>query len=91
MQNLTDHSAIREWALARTGKPALYQPPGGEAVLRLEFGQQSTIANNNSVTDTQTQIEWPDWFKVFDEKKLVLVVQDEQDGVLDSSHSFGSR
>ena len=94
-RTLTDHDAIREWAIARAGKPATQDVPDGtggmSTALSLQFGQRPTHTENENVTGSMALVEWDDWLKLFDEQELALVVPEEREGVLDSSHQILKR
>ena len=96
MPLLTEHDAIREWTIARGGRPSITEMPkptgGSDQVLRLVFGQPgATPAMTSDATSLSGPAEWPDWFKVFDDSKLALQVPEEVAGSLDSTHSLVAR
>ncbi len=69
---LIDHDQIREWSEARNATPACVkgtEREGSRCLLRLDFpgysGEQSLQA-----------IGWDQWFRVFEEKDLALLVED---------------
>lgn len=95
---LTDHTAIREWAAARSGFPAIVDvsPAGGtQPMLRLVFGQQAYQDQDRPERPTNAGgyelVEWEEWFRVFDEYKLALVVGPEIPGQRNSSHDLVRR
>ena len=95
-QTLTDHDAIREWAVARAGNPAVQDVPTGtgetDQALRLVFGQRGARENDdNTATESLTLIEWDEWFRLFEEKKLALIVADDVPGELDQYHDLLAR
>jgi hypothetical protein len=72
-RNLTDHEEIREWAEARQATPSCVKGTEGKdgaCLLRLDFpgysGEQSL-----------QPIEWDQWFEVFDQRGLALIVEDK--------------
>src|SRR5690606_26316225 len=76
---LVDHDAIRNWAAARAGQPALSEPALGmgqaESVLCFAFGQhayQDTDEGAGQIGGLEI-IEWDEWFRIFDERQLALV------------------
>ena len=78
---MTDHQDIRDWAAARTGRPAITQVPTGTGettqALSLVFGQQGihdTDENNTDATELREMVEWDAWFEVFEREELVLLV-----------------
>ncbi|MCB1469883.1 MAG: hypothetical protein M9944_14475 [Rhizobiaceae bacterium] len=93
--DLTDHDAIRDWAAARMGAPAIMDASaegGTQPVLRIVFDQ---IAYQDQDRAERPQnagglelVEWDDWFKLFDELNLALVVAREQPGRKDSFHEL---
>ena len=92
---LTDHEAIRDWAAARSGFPAIVDvsPAGGtQPMLRLVFDQQAYQDQDRAERPTNAGgydlVEWSEWFKVFDEQKLALVVSKDVPGRRDSFHEI---
>jgi alkylation response protein AidB-like acyl-CoA dehydrogenase len=76
---LTNHDEIRQWAEERNAQPASVRGTGNNTgpseigMIRLDFpgysGEQSL-----------EPIEWEEWFEVFDDRGLALLVQDETSG-----------
>ena len=64
----TDHDTIRKWAESRGGRPARVKTSGPGGILRIDFGEKD---------DNLEEIEWEEFFKVFDERKLAFLYQDE--------------
>ena len=100
MPDLTDHDAIREWTIARGGRPAMVRTPkptGGEnVVLRLLFAQPGARLDDmddarGDATNSMGLVEWRDWLATFDEKALALRVGEDVDGKLDSDHELVTR
>lgn len=100
MPDLTDHDAIREWTIARGGRPAIVstpKPTGGEnVILRLLFAQPGARLDemderSDAAVNTMGLVEWRDWFAAFEEKGLALRVDEEADGELESNHELVSR
>ncbi|MCV0397214.1 MAG: hypothetical protein K5872_14740 [Rhizobiaceae bacterium] len=92
-KTLTNRQDIRDWAAARAGVPVLR--PGGEAnegILELAFGQQSYQEPDNAAdppVTSQTEIlEWDEWFRLFEERNLALVVAADQPGRRDEFHQI---
>jgi len=92
---LTDHETIRDWAAARAGFPAIVDvsPAGGtQPMLRLVFGQHAYQDQDQAERATNAGgyelVEWSEWFKVFDELKLALVVPKDVPGLRDSFHEI---
>jgi len=66
----TNHDVIRHWAEERDAVPATVEGTeheGRAGVLRFDFGGDS---------DRLEHIEWDDWFKTFDERKLNFIYQE---------------
>jgi hypothetical protein len=67
----TDHDEIRTWAEQHGGRPVKVETKGGKGkedhggVLRIDF--QEKDANF-------TDIEWDEWFEIFEESNLALLV-----------------
>ena len=62
-----DHDTIRKWAEARDGHPAKVDTGGEGGILRIDFGEPE---------DSLTQIEWDEFFEIFDETGLDFLYQD---------------
>ena len=95
-QILTQHDEIRQWAIARTGNPALGDAPstGVRPILRIVFGQEALNAGENQYGDRVGGLDlvsWEDWFAEFDSQKLGLLVEEEKPGVLDDYYEFVPR
>lgn len=95
---LTDHEAIRDWAAARIGAPAIVDispAAGTQPLLRIVFDQaayQDQDQPERAVTSGGYElVEWDDWFKVFDEQELALVVAADTPGVRESFHQIVRR
>ena len=78
---LTEHEAIRDWAAARMGAPAIVDvsaESGTQPMLRLVFDQQAYQDTDQAERPQNAGgyelVEWDDWFKIFDERELALVV-----------------
>lgn len=66
----TDHDTIRQWVEKRQGRPAVVKDTegkDGEGILRIEF----------SHADRLEDIEWDDFFKTFEDRKLAFLYQDK--------------
>lgn len=95
---ITDHQEIRDWAAARAGFPAVVDisPAGGtQPMLRLVFGQHAYEDQDRADRPVNAGgydlVEWDEWFKLFDEHKLALVVAKDIPGVRDSFHEIVRR
>ncbi|MBS4017591.1 MAG: hypothetical protein KGZ68_05080 [Dechloromonas sp.] len=64
----TNHDEIRKWAEARDGHPAMVDTKGKGGILRIDFGDPE---------DGLEQIEWDEFFRIFEESKLAFLYQDE--------------
>ena len=92
---LTDHEAIRDWAAARAGFPAIVDvsaASGTQPMLRIVFGQhayqeQSSAERPQNAGGIEL-VEWDEWFKVLDEGELAVVVAADRPGVRDSFHEI---
>ena len=87
---LTDHEAIRDWAAARMGSPAIVDisvQGGTQPMLRLVFDQ---IAYQDQDQPERPEnaggfelVEWDEWLSLFDESGLALVVNEDAPGTRD--------
>lgn len=95
---LTDHESIRNWAAARLGAPAIVDisPAGGtQPMLRIVFGQ-AVYQDQDQAERPQNAggielVEWDEWFDVFEQHALALIVNDETVGARDNYYEFASR
>lgn len=95
---LTEHDAVRDWAAARMGAPAVVDvsPAGGtQPMLMLVFDQvayqdqdQAERAQNAGGREL---VEWSEWFEIFDREQLALVVAKDRPGVRESWHELVKR
>jgi hypothetical protein len=95
---LTDHEAIRDWAAARTGSPAIVDtsPESGvQPLLRIVFDEYAYEDVDRPERPPNAGgyelVEWSDWFKIFDEEHLALVVAKDVPGVRESFHEIVRR
>ena len=95
---LTDHEAIRDWAAARMGFPAIVDTsaePGTQPLLRLVFDQQAYLDEDQPERPQNAGgydlVEWDEWFKLFDEHELALVVARDVPGVRENFHEIVRR
>lgn len=92
---LTDHEAIRDWAAARIGAPAVVDTSpesGTQAMLRIVF-DQAAYQDQDRPERAQNAggyelVEWDEWFKLFDEAQLAVIVAADRPGVRDSWHQI---
>ncbi|MBD0416530.1 hypothetical protein [Oryzicola mucosus] len=92
---LTDHEAVRTWAAARMGSPAIVDispESGTQSMLRIVFDQAAYQDQDRPERPPNAGgydlVEWDDWFEIFDREQLALVVPDEVPGGLDSSYEM---
>lgn len=79
----TDHEAIRKWAEARGGSPAVIRTDGKGGVLRIDFGEKE---------EEFDEIDWDEFFKIFDQNKLAFLYQDKtKDGGTSRFNKFVER
>ncbi|MHB2263967.1 hypothetical protein [Aliihoeflea sp. PC F10.4] len=99
-RTLTDRDEIRDWAAARMGSPAISEASpsvgGDDPILSLVFDQasyqdQDRGADPSIALGGREIVEWDEWFKVFNEKNLALVVREEEPGRKDSFHEIIAR
>ena len=95
---LTDHEAIRDWAAARMGQPAIFDispEAGTQEILRIVFDQSAYQDQDRPERPVNAGgyelVEWDDWFKLFDERELAMVVEAEQPGRRTSFHKLVRR
>lgn len=70
---LTDHDQIRQWVEERHAHPACVKgtdTDDGSCLLRIDFPGYSGEQSLQS-------IPWDQWFRVFDDRKLALIVEDK--------------
>ncbi|RWL38689.1 MAG: hypothetical protein EOR60_32170 [Mesorhizobium sp.] len=95
---LTDHDEIRSWAAARAGFPAIVDvspEPGTQAMLRLVFDQQAYEDEDRPERPPNAGgyelVEWDEWFKIFDDRQLALVVAADEPGRREEFHEIVRR
>ena len=95
---LTDRTEIRNWAAAQSGFPAIVDvsPEGGtQPMLRIVFDQQAYQDYDRPERPTNAGgyelVEWDEWFGLFEEQRLALVVGPDIPGQRDSSHEIVRR
>jgi hypothetical protein len=94
----TDRTEIRDWAAARSGFPAIVDvsPEGGtQPMLRIVFDQQAYQDYDRPERPANAGgyelVEWDEWFGLFEEQRLALVVGPDIPGQRDSSHEIVRR
>lgn len=63
-----DHKAIRSWVEERGGRPSRVKNGGQGGILRIDFGETE---------ERLEEIDWEEFFRVFDENRLAFLHQDE--------------
>jgi hypothetical protein len=70
-----DHEEIQDWVESRGGLPAVVEGTHdemGTGILRIDFGEHE---------ESLEEIEWSEFFKIFDGNELAFIYQEEsQDG-----------
>ncbi len=64
----TNHKEIRSWIEERGGHPARVKTSGEGGILRVDFGEPE---------EALEEIDWDDFFAIFDENKLCFLYQEE--------------
>lgn len=95
---LTDHQAIRDWAAARAGFPAVVDvspEAGTQPLLRFVFGQRAYEDVDRPERPANSGgydlVEWEEWFSLFDEAGLAMVVAEERPGRIEEFYEFVRR
>jgi hypothetical protein len=79
----TDHDKIQKWAKERKGRPSVIRTEGKGGVLRIDFGERE---------EEFEEIDWEEFFKIFDENKLAFLYQDKtNDGKTSRFNKFVAR
>lgn len=82
-ETTVDHDTIREWAEARNGRPSVIRTKGKGGILRLDFGEKE---------EDFEEIEWDEFFAIFDRNKLAFLHQDKtKDGETSRFNKFVER
>ncbi|MER9329460.1 hypothetical protein NKJ26_13175 [Mesorhizobium sp. M0152] len=95
---LTDHDAIRSWVAARAGFPAIVDvspEAGTQPMLRLVFDQRAYQDQDEPERPINAGgyelVEWDEWFRLFEEQQLALVVAADQPGRREDFHELVRR
>lgn len=90
---LTDHQAIRDWAAARAGFPAIVDvspEAGTQPMLRIVFGQEAYEDDDRPERPPNSGgydlVEWDEWFRLFDEEKLAMIIEEDVPGKREQFH-----
>jgi hypothetical protein len=69
----TDHGEIRRWVEEHGGKPALVRgtEAGDGGVLRIDFP-------GGAGEESLEHVSWDEWFRIFDERGLAFLYQEEK-------------
>ncbi|NLS06367.1 hypothetical protein HGP14_23945 [Rhizobium sp. P32RR-XVIII] len=79
----TNHDEIRRWAEERDGHSAVIRTKGKGGVLRIDFREPE---------EEFDEIEWDEFFKIFDQNKLAFLYQEKtQDGGTSRFNKFVER
>lgn len=62
---IVDHDQIRQWAEKHGGRPSKVEAGGEGGILRLDFQEKD---------EDLTEISWDEFFKIFDERELALLL-----------------
>lgn len=89
---LDTREAIRDWAATRNGNPAFVTTStdfNAAPVLRIVF-EPEFVADVEQPLDAGGLeiVEWEDWFRVFDQEKLVMLVARSKPGKLDNFYQI---
>jgi hypothetical protein len=76
----TDHDEIRRWVEEHGGTPAIVRgtEEGDGGVLRIDFP-------GGSGGESLEHVSWDEWFRIFDERGLALLYQEEKADGQDST------
>jgi hypothetical protein len=83
-QRTTDHDEIRKWVEERKGRPSIVGSTAENGrkggLLRIDFGEKE---------EELEEIEWDEFFEIFDENDLVFLHQDKTaDGKVSRFNKF---
>ena len=67
-QTTTDHDIIRKWIEDRGGRPTKVAASERGGILRIDFCEKD---------DNLTEIEWQEFFRIFEESHLAFLFQDQ--------------
>lgn len=76
VKTTTDHNEIRRWILKRNGKPAIVKGTTLEdGILNIDFPGLDLPGYEGE--ENLKQISWEEFFRIFDEKKLKFLYQED--------------
>ena len=86
-ETTTNHDTIRKWIEDRDGRPSIVKSTGdgkkGGGLLRVDFREKE---------EEFEEIEWDEFFKIFDNNKLAFLYQDKtKDGKTSRFNKFVER
>lgn len=64
----TDRKTIQSWVEARGGRPSKVKGSKEGGILRIDFGEAE---------DDLVEIQWDEFFEIFDHSKLAFLYQEE--------------
>lgn len=67
----TDHEEIKKWVEERDGRPSKVKTSNSGGILRIDFAEPD---------DKLEQIEWDEFFEIFDKNNLAFLYQEETSG-----------
>ena len=73
-QTTQDHEQIKRWAESRGGVPTYVK--GTSGLLRIDFVKGK---GSHGHEPNLEQVEWDEWFKVFDDRELVFLYDPDND------------
>lgn len=95
---LTDKDAIRDWAAARMGFPAIVDTSvetGTQPMLRIVFDQAAYQDQDRPERPQNAGgielVEWDEWMKIFEESELEMIVNEDVPGRRDNYYELVRR
>ena len=67
----TDHDEVRKWADERGGRPSIVKTQGEGGILRIDFQEPD---------ENLERISWEEFFRIFEERQLAFLYQEEISG-----------
>jgi hypothetical protein len=78
----TNHDEIRKWIEQRGGRPARVKDSGPGGILRVDFQEPD---------ESLEAISWEEFFKIFEDRKLAFLHQDEMGSATSRFNKFVDR